>query len=484
MNMKRRAMTMVEVMVGVFLASLVLGGAFQIFSTSQRKVSKAATQQTLASEVRNALKVLSQDFKAVKADSLEVEAAENGNSAIIRFDRYLITGEGDQEKLAFDRFESVVYEFRKPFLTRNVAGSTRTIARHVDSIAFSRPESPGDGERTGGQINYDEGWAARMDITMVGSRKIPGSSQIASHTERVSVFMIEEYYRLINKNRFLSMASLAKEDGAKILDEEFDGDAMFAQALTAEELAKLTVEQLENLHAKETDALEEVMNKLEEVDDSIDGVDTRGNGTWWSLGLYHPSTEVTDLQNALKNHEEVSQLKTDLENIDATIASYESEHLKNSFSGAGINTDNMDKNSKEYNDLKEAYDIKMRDYSMREAYNAGKQDGDPEYVSLVDSYNPSTMQKGIITTTDGSQEEFTETDEEFAIRQERATTIYNNMQKVDLAWRDEKGGEESVKKYTAAKDLRDLAETKLSFAEQRDAHQKNIGLIEEAQGNT
>jgi hypothetical protein len=474
---------MVEVMVGIFLASLVLGGAFQIFSTSQRKVSKAATQQTLASEVRHALKILAQDFKAVKADSLEVDAAATGNTAVIKFDRYLITGEGDQEKLSFDRFESVVYEFRKPFLTRNVAGSIRTIARHVDAMAFSRPEAPGAGEGGGGQINYDEGWAARMDISMTGSRRIPGTNQMASHTEKVSVFMIEEYYRLINKNRFLSMATLAKDDGAKLLDEAFDGDTMFAQTLTAEELAKLTVEQLENLHAKETDALEEVMSKLEEVDDSIDGVDTRGNGTWWSLGLYHPSTEVTDLQNALKDHEEVGQLKADLANIDATIASYETVHLTNSYSGAGINIANMDKNSKEYNDLKEAYDIKMRDYSMKEAYDAGKQDGDPEYVSMIDAYNPSTMQKGIVTTTDGSQEEFTETDAEFAIRQERATTIYNNMQKVDLAWRDEKGGEEAVKKYTAAKDLRDLAETKLSFAEQRDAHEDNIEKIETAQNN-
>lgn len=479
--MKRRAMTLVEVIVGVFLASLVLGGAFQIFSSSQRKVSRAATQQTLAGEVRHALKILAQDFKAVKADSLEVDSAESGNSAIIKFDRYLVTGEGDQEKLAFDRFESVVYEFRKPFLTRNVSGSTRTIARHVDSMVFSRLEAPDPGEGTGGQINYDEGWAARMDITMTGSRKIPGSNQIASHTERVSVFMIEEYYRLINKNRFLSMATLSKGDDTKILDEEFDYDAMFAQVLTAEELAKLTVDQLENLHEKETDSLEEVMSKLEEVDDSIDGVDTRKNGTWWSFGLYHPSTEVTALQNDLKKHENVADLKADLTKIDATIATYESDHLRNSFSASGINTTNMDKNSKSYTDLKEAYDIKMRDYSMREAYNAGKKDDDPEYVSMVDAYNPSTMQKGIVKTTDGKQETFTETDEDFATRREKATTIYNNMQKVNLSWRDKKGGDESVKKYTAAKDLRDFAETKLRFAEQRDAHKKNIGLIKDAQ---
>ncbi len=476
--MKRRAMTLVEVIVGVFLASLVLGGAFQIFSSSQRKVSRAATQQTLAGEVRHALKILAQDFKAVKADSLEVDSAESGNSAIIKFDRYLVTGEGDQEKLAFDRFESVVYEFRKPFLTRNVSGSTRTIARHVDSMAFSRLEAPDPGEGTGGQINYDEGWAARMDITMTGSRKIPGSNQIASHTERVSVFMIEEYYRLINKNRFLSMATLSKGDDTKILDEEFDYDAMFAQALTAEELAKLTVDQLENLHKKEDDSLTEVMKKLDEVDDSISDVDTKVGGLF---GFFKSSTEVTKLQKDLKKHEEAKDLEVDLKNIDATIAKYEADHLKNSFSGAGINTANMDKNSKEYSDLKEAYDIKMRDYSMREAYNAGKQDDDPEYVSMADAYNPSTMEEGIIITSEGKRETFSETPADFVIRKQKAADIYENMVKVDLSWRDEKGGEDNVKKYTAAKDLRDLAETKLRFAEQRDAHKKNIGLIKDAQ---
>lgn len=478
--MKRHAMTLVEVMVGVFLASLVLGGAFQIFNTSQRKVSRAATQQTLASEVRNALKVLAQDFKAVKADSLEVDSAENANSAVIRFDRYMVTGEGDQEKLAFDRFESVVYEFRKPFLTRTVAGSTRTIARHVDSVAFSRPEAPGEEAAAGGQINYDEGWAARMDITMVGSRKIPGSAQIASHTERVSVFMIEEYYRLINKNRFLSMATLSKDDGAKVIDEEFDFDAMFAQAMDPEELAKLTVQQLENLLDKENDSLTEVKEKLEQVDESIAGIDTRGDRTWYTLWIGRAPTEVTELQNDLKDHTKVDDLENDLARIDSTIETYEAEHLKNSFSGAGVNIENMDKNSKEYNDLKEAYDIKMRDYSMKEAYDAGKQEGDPEYVSMVDSYNPSTLQKGVVRASDGTQETFTESDAEFAIRQEKAQTMYTNLQKVDLTWRDEKGGEESVKKYTAAKDLRDLAETKVSFAKQRDAHEDNIDKIETA----
>ncbi len=154
--------------------------------------------------------------------------------------------------------------------------------------------------------------------------------------------------------------------------------------------------------------------------------------------------------------------------------------MTSSFSGAGINIANMDKTTKEYQDLKEAYDIKMRDYSMKEAYDAGKQDGDPEYVSMADSYNPASMQKGVITTSDGRSEPFTESDSEFAARQEKAATIYANLQKVDLTWRDEKGGEESVKKYTAAKDLRDLAETKVSFAKQRDAHKDNIQKIETA----
>ena len=482
--MKKRAMTLVEVMVGIFLASLVLGGGFQIFNASQRKVSRAATQQTLASEVRNALKVIAQDFKAVKSDSLEVTSAENANSAVIKFDRYMVTGEGDQEKLAFDRFESVVYEFRKPFLTRTVAGSTRTIARHVDSVAFSRPESPDDEAGTaGGQINYDEGWAARMDIAMTGSRKIPGSVETASHTERVSVFMIEEYYKLINKNRFLSMATLSKDDGAKVLDEELDFDAMFQQLLNPEELAKLTIEQLNNLLSKENNSLTEVQEKLTQVDESIAGIDTRGDRTWYTLWLGKAPTEVTDLQNSLKGHTKVDDLERDLARIDETIDRYETEHLQNSFSGSGLNIGSMDKNSKEYSDLKEAYDIKMRDYSMKEAYDAGKQDGDPEYVSVTDSFNPANLQRGVITTSEGRQETFTESNDDFVIRRAKAETIHSNLQKIDLSWREEKGGEESVKKYTAAKDLRDLAETKVSFAKQRDAHKDNIGKINDAKSN-
>lgn len=471
---RKQGMTLVEIMVGVFLSSLVLGAGFQIFNSSQRKLTHASTRQILANEVRVAIKTLAQDFKAVKADSLEVNAANTGNTALISFDRYMVTGEGDQEKLAFDRFEKVTYEFRKPFLTRNTAGVSRTIARNLDSLSFARPEGPGE-PPAGATANYDEGWAARMDITMTGSKKIPGTSDLATHSESVSVFMIEEYHKLVNKNRYLSMSTMSKEEETKIADESFDLDSFFQSVLNPEELAKLSREQLEQLKGKEADALKVSQDNLDQLNEYIDGVDTSGKRV---LGfLWRGDTEVTAIQNDLKRHSRVDQIKGDLAKLDDTIAIYERDNMKDAFKGANVPIDTMDKESQQYKDLKEAYDLKLRDYSMKKAYESGKQEGDPPYTSMLDSYNPSNCVQGSVRDTEGNQVEFEETTEEFQARREKATKIYDNAQKVDLTWMDDKSGELRVKLYGAAKDLRDLAEAKLSYAEQRDANLSNIEKI-------
>jgi hypothetical protein len=326
-------------------------------------------------------------------------------------------------------------------LTITVSGSSRTIAKKLESLSFSRPEAPGTPpEGMGSTINYDEGWAARMDIAMSGTRKIPGSGEIATHSETVSVFMIEEYYKLINKNRFLSMSQLAKDDGAKVLDANFDLDSMFQSELDPEELAKLNQTQLENLKIKEENGLTEAQTRLDEIDDSIKGVDTKGNRTWYTLWIGKADTEVTDIQDDLKKHDKVTDLEKDIEKLDVLINRYEKDNLKDSFKTANIDIDNMDKESQDYKDLKDAYDLKLRDRSMREAYDAGKKEGDAEYTSMIDSYNPANMTKGVVKDSEGNDVTFTESDDEFEIRRAKAETIFNNCQKVDLGWMDYKSG--------------------------------------------
>lgn len=472
---RNKGFSLVEIMVGVFLSSIVLGAGFQIFNSSQKKLTKASTRQLLSSEVRTAMKIMAQDFKAVKADSLQVNAAPTGNTAIITFDRYMIAGAGDQEKLAFDRFEKVIYEFKKPFLTRNVAGVSRTIARNLDSMAFSRPEGPGEGA-VAGTTNYDDGWAARMDITMTGSRKIPGMTEVATHSESVSVFMLEEYYKLVNKNRFLSMSTLAKDGGAKVLDDEFDLDSFFKSSLTAEELAKLTITQLEQLKSKEADSLKVAEDNLKQIDDYINGVDTSGKRV---LGfLWRRDTEVTGIQDDLAKHSAVADIKKDLDKLDKIIDTYERDNMKDSFKGSNVSIDSL--SPERYKEYKEAYDLKLRDYRMQKAYEESKKDGDPEYKSMLDSYNPTNFTLGSVQDSDGNTIKFDETQDEFVERQKAAARIYKDSQDVDLTWMDDKSGELRVKLYGAAKDLRDLAETKSNYAQQRDANLDNLKKIGEA----
>ncbi len=482
MRRSRYAMTLIEVMVGVFLSSLVLGAGYQIFNTSQRKMSKAATRQSLANEIRNSIKVLAQDIKAIKMDSLVVTPSASGNSAKIEFKRYQVFEGADESQLAFDRVNEVTYEFNKPFLVRKVTGGkTRTLAKNVESLSFSRlEEAP---ERVpGSPVSYDEGWKARMDIELSGTRNIPGSKEVASHTERVSVFMLEEYYKLINKGRYLSISQLVKDDGAKIDAEEFSLDSMFSTDLDPDELAKLTEEQLRNLKDKEDAGLTEANTRLDEIDELMGAVDASGDRTWYTLWIGKESTPVSKIQDDLKKHNKVEDLEKDLTALEKIIGDYEEENMRESFSG--VNLDGISKDSQEYKDLQEAYDTMIRDRTMRRAHELGQEDlpddQKTEYVSVIDTFNPASLSQGQTTDADGNSVSFEESNEEFQARREKAQTLYENTQKVNLGWMDAKEGEDRVKLYSAAKDLKDFAESKINYTKSKNSHEKNIGLIDDA----
>ncbi len=480
-----RGFTLVEVMVGILLTGIVLGAGYQLWSAARRDVALAATRQTLANEVRQSLDLMAKDFQAMKANTLEVTASPDGNSATIKFERFPLKDTGTT--IGVEGAEPVVYQYRKPRLTRNLKNQgEHVLAWNLTSLSLARGERSATDPGAGGlnDMPADEsGINARMDIEMSASAKVPGSNRIASFTGHVSVFIREEFYATVNKGRFIAMSKLVATSASSLSDTDADNTMLTMGLLDPEALAKLSREQLNELHSKEIAALDETKQKLDQLNGNIADLDTRTTGrlSWNPYDWFAHGTDITELQNDIKKHNTSEELTKDIEKLDAKIAEYEEQNLRDTFAAKVPDFNSLDKNSQRYKDLKEVYELMLRDKNMRNAHEMGQKDlpdaEKTEYKSLLDSYDPSTMTKGKLP--DGT--EFNETQEQFEARKAKAQMIQDTKDKVDLSWMDTNEGEDRVKIYSAAKDLKDLAETKKAYAQSKETHETNIKNIEDAQ---
>ena len=484
--MDKRAFTLVEVMVGILLTGLVGGAGYQIWSAARRDVALASTRQTLQNEVRKSLDIMGKDFQAMKAGTLNVTAGSSENSATIKFERFPMKPEGTS--LSVENTESVIYRFNKPRLTRMLKNQgEHTLAWHLDTLRLSRGGNVANPTATtmNGVPADESGLNARMDIQMDGSSRVPGTNKIASFTEQISVFMREEYYASVNKSRFIAMSKLAGTDTANLLDEAADNTMLTLGLLDPEALAKLSREQLNELYNKEISALNETNKQLDQLNGNIGDLDTNTTGhlSWNPYNWVGHGTDITSLQNDIKNHEKSSDLASDVEKLDVKINLYEGKNLEDTFKTKVPGFSSMDKNSQQNKNLKEVYELMVRDRNMKKAHELAQKDT-PEaekkpYKSLFDEQNSASMVKGQLAGDPPVT--FNETQEQFEARKAKAEMISQNKDKCDLAWMDTNEGEDRVKIYSAAKDLKDLAETKKAYAESRETHEKNIKNIQTAQ---
>ncbi|RCK79468.1 MAG: hypothetical protein OZSIB_4222 [Candidatus Ozemobacter sibiricus] len=482
---KRRGVTLVEVMVGILLSGVVLGAGYQIWSATRRDVALASTRQMLASQVRRALDVMAKDFQAMKAGTLEVTPGADGESATIKFERFPLKNEGTS--IGVDNTELVIYQYRKPRLTRTVRGQgERPLAWHLDSLELARG---GRGAFEPGGINDippdQDGRNARMDILMTASSLVPGSKRIATFSAHVSVFMREEYYATANKSRFIAMSRLVATNPANLRDQDRDDSMLTMGLLDPEALARLSREQLNELYRKETEALAQTRQQIEELNSNISDIDTRTTGrlSWNPANWFSWPTEITDIQRDIQRHTTSAAVASDIKKLDEKIAQYEQDNLRDSFSRTVPGFQNLDRNSQQYKDLKEVYDLMVRDRTMRKAHEMAQRDLPADqrtaYRSLLEDFNPASLVRGQLPGNPPTT--FNETEEQFQARRAKAQMIQDNKGKVDLSWMDSDEGADRVKIYTAAKDLKDLAETKKAYLESKETHETNLTNIRNAQ---
>ena len=492
--MKKSGLTLVEIMIAVFLSSLVLGTAYTIFSSARRNVSTATARQLIGDEIKLAISKMAKDFRAIKMGSLVVTADTNGNSANIKFQRYSLSS-NETKDAAYKHIDNVEYIYQKPFLKRKInSKGAKTLSKHVTALDLTRggtKENHTTKDFSADLRDRERALNARMDISLTGSIMVNATARTEDHTERTSVFMREEFNNTVSEKRYLSMLKMFEKNALKeeerLLDSYLnDGNQLFSE----EELMKLDASQLGELKLQEQAGYQKSFSELGEIDKQIKDADTKLD-RWWFFGK---KTEVTDIQKDLKkikisNKDDSTSLKEKSKNIEKEkeklqklIEKYEVKNMRNAFGDKYGNLQNLSKSDpKKYEQLKEVYDMMIRDQAMKEIHgeqNKNKSKGDkPKFVDFIERNNPSNIVRGVAYDALGTAINITESEEDFAARKAQAQRYHNIATQMSMDWTKTKEGEDDIKHYTSAKNLFDLADTKSSQIETLFRHKSNLEKI-------
>ena len=478
--MKKQGFTLVEIMVAVFLSTIVLGGVYGIWTQVSRHISISNAKQKLQHELRNSTNYIQNDFKSIKADTFEL-TDENpaGTSFKIEFEKFAETQDG---KLAQDSTEKIGYSLLNGILTRSTTNGMKILSAHVDSMKIQKAVdeanlSAGSLEAT--DEDFRAGREAQLDISLAGKIIVEGLGTEMFHVEKTSVVMRDEYMKKTNKT-YKSNFDLTKEDLNKIVVKDSSQDALFSfgSAFTEEQLSMLDKEQLEGLLANQNDLLAQAESSLKDLKKGIEGTDTGESflsktGDFLAFWSESDGERVRGWRSDLAKASTVSATRETVDKMKSFVQTKENEFLGNSISNYSSMTEEQKKI------YKEAYEMKIQDRSLNGAYEimceqAEKNETEaPEKPTL--NIDVATGDSSFSYVDGSGAQVNVQSDNEGRERAEALRAAYDN---IDLAWMGEFGEEDDeVEIYNAAKSLINQGEAKITLQEMRDTSQGNIDLI-------
>lgn len=479
--MKRLGFTLIEIMVGVLLSSVVLGAGYNIWSASQRKFSTASTRQLLQHKTRIALDTMGADFKSVKRDTLA--ATNNGSMCTVKLQRFKTDLNKDQ--LDSEQTFEIVYEWNQTTrtLTRKANGVTKTLSSDIVGVDIKKTDTL----PAGMPADSPEALAikARIDIALTSEKRAPITGKIETHTEKVSVVMRDEFYSAANKGKYISLSELMAKASNELGVETDVAQLTIGGEITDEQLEAMTGAEINDLKDKESLCLKDIMEQYENVQKQIGEVDTENDRKWYTLWLHRSNTEFTGMQGELQNAESAKKVDEVIDKLKGGLKAREKDYIAKA---SGLSESDFMNGSGADADVKEEYrsalDLKLKDWGAKKAWEGADKEtrGDPP-PSIIENMNPSNMEKGIYIDPSGQRKTFVESTEDFNSRKTSATKVYNAAQKVDIEKLHDKIGDEGLRTYGSGQSLLDLANAKRSIVDSRDLHQKNIKTINDYQSS-
>ncbi|HPT47447.1 MAG TPA: prepilin-type N-terminal cleavage/methylation domain-containing protein [Candidatus Rifleibacterium sp.] len=469
----RIGITLVEIMVAAALGSLVLGSAMGIWSYARRNLSRTATRQELQQDATRILAQLKADLKAAKADTFK----ESAEPMSLEFTRYVVD-QTDNTKLSAEKTEQVKYAFSKPILRRTLAGqATRSLSNNVDTIKISRKTLSEAQKQTEAYLE------AKVDIALVMGSKVPGTNIEERYTQHTSVVIRDEFYSLVNQDR-QEVFEIAKEVATEIgkpADSQF-----FNDSLDANSLKSLTDEQLNDLDKTQDVNLKDAKTGVKEINDRIDDVDT--GKRWWQglvfgLGANEEGAEVKKLRDRLHDIEcpdkdipakgsgdRASEKAGKIaEELEGKIKTLDKEFMTEAFKGKTMySIDSTDaEQKKKAEQQRRAYDMKVMDRQIEKAVaEMSEEDKKKAEESgelpkkMIDQFVRTEAEIRKELESSGIAATGSELDSMVAKEVASMNFLKSQYDSCDLAWMDSSGDQNKIKAYDAAKQLKNLADSK------------------------
>lgn len=470
---ERCGITLVELMVAAALASLVLGSAMGIWSYARRNIARTTTRQVLQQDAARIMMQLKADLKAAKADTFK--AAEDPMS--LEFTRYVVD-KTDNTKLSAEQTEQVKYLFTKPTLRRTLSGNaTRTLSNNVEMIKISRKTL------TETQKENEAYLEAKVDIALEMGNKVPGTNIEERYTQHTSVVIRDEFYSLVNKDR-QEVFEIAKEVAAEIgkpADSQFFNDSLDADALKS-----LTDEQLNDLDKTQDVNLKDAKEGVKEIDDRIGDVDT--GKKWWQgllfgLGANEEGAEVKELRDRLNDikcadkdipakgsgQRASEQAEKIAGELDTKIKELDKEFMAEAFKGQTIfSADSTNaEEKKKAEQQRRAYDMKVMDRQIEKAISEMSEEDKKKAEEagelpkkMIDQFTRSETEIRKEIESSGIAASATELDSLVAKEVAEMNFLKQQYDNCKLEWMDTSDDQNKIKAYDAAKQLKNLADSK------------------------
>ena len=499
---RRKAFTLVEVMVAILMTTIVLTAIYTIWSRVQRGIARSATRQKLQNELRKAANFMQNDFKSIKLekDTFKISEPNNTNFSMA-FEKYKETEDG---KLAQDSTEKVTYEKKGNMLVRT-ADKTNILTMSCDEINIQQSEE----KDAGLGDDFEAARKAKLDISISGFMKVPGTGEEMYHVEKTSVVMRDEYNKNTNKT-FISTFDLTKKDTTDVFLEDHDADGVLemGQTLDLEFLKTLSDDVLEGMDESQKDQRDQAIERLDELNEAIKDTDTGESGWskfWKALGIKDDSAggkEVRGLRSDLskvkadvsKNEKNLDTIKNgyekaikDVEDIKAKLEKFtkdkETKFLNDSTGGKYSSMSEKEKKIYE-----KAYEMKLQDRNLEGGYNKQYESAsDDEKKDMkkptlnIDRLQGKDVEDVSVTNKDNTTSSVSSLNTSGTLITEENKAVIEAYNKISLDWMGEFGDEEeSIGIYNAAKQLITQADTKIDVLRMEQTCQENIAKIETA----
>lgn len=493
LNCNKKGFTLVEIMVAILMTTIVLTAAYMIWSRVRLGISRSNTKQILQSELRKAANFLQNDLKSIKYHDKDddkdpdkdkaFDVSADENSFTMKFEKFKEIKEEDKA-IGQDFVEDITYTWSSSnkILKREVqgGGTGKILSTHCESIDVNYlGDEPNNNGNNGNNANdSDEYKEAKLEIEIIGKMIVPGSTEEMYHTEKTSVVMRNEYYKKTYKN-YKSVFDLASRvDKEESVGAEADG--MLTGDLTKDQLAKMPKDVLENLKASEQESLQNAMDNLKQLNDTIgnikaDGVNLLEQGWHNFTAIFTGGNDYTDFTNArskLEKADSVADVKKVVEKIKQNVQKQEDTFYKQAYP----NYDSL--SAKDKVTFKKAYDMAVHDKTVSDAYEETKKkakEGEDVGKKPI-SYKEiqECIRDGKTLDSDGNKVDMP-ADQINAKSQEDAKEVLKFYNKIDLGFM--KDGDDDIGIYKANKTLLEEADTKIEILNVREKCKENINNI-------